>query len=321
MSELFGNRYRSTGITYQGGSGVVCICDDPNLSRRVAIKFLGAYRDKRRIYDEIAALMSIRSKNVVQIYDILIEPGNNIGIVEEFLDGPALSDPLPKPAAAPELLRVLYQVSNGVADIHAHSLIHRDIKPNNMRFTPDGLLKIFDFDLARALDKAETVGFKGTRGFAAPELYEFEAHFGPAVDVYALAATMVAYQSGRIPADLYKQPPTPEAWVQSGGLSAALAGFPDTLIELLGRALSSDPSRRPAAKEIQDEAAAQLLRGSHRALVVGGGQTHYCDARTHPFISRSGEGRWSLPILGRGSRSPLLLVTYSSTTGAWRLAI
>lgn len=84
MATVFGGRYRASGTVMSGGGGDVHLCHDPNLERPVAVKFLKAGVEKRRLLDEIAALQKIRSKNVVQVLDLVDDPTFGIGIVTEI---------------------------------------------------------------------------------------------------------------------------------------------------------------------------------------------------------------------------------------------
>ena len=79
------------------------------------------------------------------------------------------------------------QIASGIADIHDVNVIHRDVKPANMKIDNEEILKIIDFNLARDVKDGKTHGFVGTRGYAAPEQYSASvAVFGLEVDVYAL---------------------------------------------------------------------------------------------------------------------------------------
>jgi serine/threonine-protein kinase len=80
---------------------------------------------------------------------------------------------------------MLYQVATGLSDLHAQGIIHRDIKPDNIKIDESGLVKIFDFGLARFSGvNNETQGFAGTFGYAAPELLTDETNdFTEAIDV------------------------------------------------------------------------------------------------------------------------------------------
>ncbi len=275
-----GGRYVETSGTRSGGLSDVIICKDVNLDRDVAIKFLQPGIDKSRIYDEIAALQQIRSKHVVQVYDIIVvTPGNNVGIVQEYLPGADLSGGFDNPGDLSSILRSLYQLAAGVADIHDHGIIHRDIKPNNVKKDGEGLLKLFDFGLARSTPKASTVGFRGTPGFAAPELFTAgHVNFSGAVDVYALAATILFGITADLPQELLSNPPSPEAWKRKQGFNRLPLQLPSDIATLLNACLSTDPSSRPSARALVTAVAANLLLNRHRAVLMSLGQTYVCDA-------------------------------------------
>jgi eukaryotic-like serine/threonine-protein kinase len=270
-------RYVPTGSSAAGGIGTVMFCQDTNLDRKVAIKFIQPGGEHRRLLDELASLQKIRSKHVVQIFDVTyVNPGSRMGIVEEFIDGKDL-EPLLGKTKPTAFVRLLYQMAAGLADIHAVDIVHRDFKPNNTLIDADGILKIIDFNLARRKDAAHTQGFVGTRGYAAPELYaDGTVDFDESVDVYALGVTAFALLKGPVlPKEMQSRPPEPQAWLDSGGGFAGLGLHLDPkLVTLLDKCFSEAPSKRPAASAIRDRAARVLLRGKHRAFFTyGNGQT------------------------------------------------
>jgi serine/threonine protein kinase len=148
------------------------VCTDTHLERQVVIKSLKPGADTKRILDELAALQTIRSKHVVQIYDVIRdEKGAVVGIVEEYLPGDDLTS-VKAPQNSDEFLWLAYPIAEGIADIHAHNRVHRDIKRQNMKFDAEGCLKIFDFGLARdTAAEVSTMGEIGTPGYMAPELF------------------------------------------------------------------------------------------------------------------------------------------------------
>jgi serine/threonine protein kinase len=120
----------------------VVVCDDLHLDRKVIVKALAHGTDPRRLLDELAALQAIRSKHVVQIYDVIRDDSGTIfAIVEEYLPGKDLTS-LNPPATAIDFLRLVYPIAEGIADIHAHSRVHRDIKRQNMRYDGEGCVKL-----------------------------------------------------------------------------------------------------------------------------------------------------------------------------------
>lgn len=270
MSMTFGGRYEVIEEITTGGTGEVFRCNDKNLDRDVILKFLQPGVKHARIVDELAFLQSIRSKHVVEVYDVPVVGANNrMGIIIEFVDGNILEELGGQFSGVDSFLNLLYQLSSGLADIHEQGRIHRDIKPRNLKRDGGGIIKIFDFDLSRRFTDAKTKGFNGTRGYAAPELYVNEdevAEFTTAVDIYAMAVTCVFAALGALPEGLKKLPPAPDSWVSEYGWKSIIPSLDDELCKLLDLSLSADPAKRPPAKLIRDKAARLLLRGKHRAL-------------------------------------------------------
>ena len=144
-------RYKPIGHGACGGFSDVNYCTDTHLDRKVAIKFIQEESEKRRILDELQALLQIRSKHVVQVYDIIPGDAASLGIVEEFVEGEDLLTSDFSTQSLENYLKILWQVASGIADIHDKGIIHRDIKPNNMKLDGEGVVKIFDFGLISAV--------------------------------------------------------------------------------------------------------------------------------------------------------------------------
>ena len=142
-----------------------------------------------------------------------------------------------------------------------------------------GLIKIFDFGLARDEgDDAKTKGFKGTFGFAAPELLSNDTvSFTPAIDTYAFGASIFILAGETIPECLQKFPPLPPA----PGYFSKLKNrsIPKDLADLLEKCLATAPADRPLMKEIRDELSRYLLRDKHQAMAVIGGNTSYLNSK------------------------------------------
>jgi eukaryotic-like serine/threonine-protein kinase len=264
------DRYTSSGRSMVGGMGSVMVCQDTILDRPVAIKFISSAAHKRRMDDEVAALLKLRSKHVVQVYDVLQAGPDEIGMVQEFIDGQDLFESHAVPTSSAQLYKQLWQIASGIADIHELGVIHRDIKPNNMKTDPEGVIKIFDFGLARDDGPgAKTRGFVGTRGFAAPELYERPFAFTNAVDTYAFGATALYLATGDLTPELLDQPPRIEPTGYFAGLPLGIAA---EIVRLLDLCLSEEPANRPPLREVRDALAKHILFDRHRALVVHNGQ-------------------------------------------------
>lgn len=273
---VLAGRYEMGGDSFSGGMAHVYVCRDLILERIVAIKVMPGDGNQRRVRDEISALLTLRSKHVVQVYDVfaLAESKEDLAIVQEFIDGKDLFDATMFPESTKDYLKLIWQISSGIADIHKLGIIHRDIKPNNMKVDGEGVLKIFDFGLSRPDgDEASTVGFVGTRGFAAPELYAQHVNFTAAVDTFAFGATALYMAKRDLPAELTAQPPSfPQDNFQNNSFN-----LPVELVQILNACLNTDPAQRPAMAAVRDLVGKYLLADRHKALVVFGNQASYLD--------------------------------------------
>ena len=268
------NRYQSVGQPLKGGMAAVYPCRDTILDRNVAIKVMPNSQEQRRIHDELKALLKMRSKHVVQIYDLFFIE-NDLAIVQEFIDGEDLFN-IPKPDTAIDYLKLIWQIAAGLSDIHENKVIHRDIKPNNMKIDGEGILKIFDFGLARDEGpEASTIGFVGTPGFAAPELYAYTSKFTSAVDTYAFGMTALFLGLGLIPPELSKKPPILNS--SDDYFDAIPYQLPRETLEVLKKCLNPTPENRPSMGDIKITIEKSLLKDQHKALVVYNGNASYLD--------------------------------------------
>ena len=272
---LITDRYKNIGSAHPGGMASVYPCHDSILDRKVAIKVMPGSANHRRARDEISALLKMRSKHVVQIYDILRDNSDDLAIVQEYISGRDLFEAETAPKDANEYLKLIWQISSGIADIHSLDVIHRDIKPNNMKIDSEGLVKIFDFGLSRNEGpQAATVGFVGTRGFAAPELYAHNSTFTKAVDTYAFGATALFIGLRTLPQEILQQPPTLPA---SNPFSFPGLKLSSEVTSALGSCLNPNPSKRPTMSKVRDVLAKHLLQDKHKALVVFKGKASNLD--------------------------------------------
>jgi serine/threonine-protein kinase len=219
----------------------------------------------------------MRSKHVVQVFDV-INSGSELGIVEEFIDGFDLWETDFPRKSLLNYLKTLWQIASGLADIHEVGIVHRDIKPNNMKLDAEGVVKIYDFGLAREDGpKAKTRGFIGTIGFSAPEQYRVTtAVFSRAVDVYAFGATAYYLATADLPDELKEAPPEP---LPAKAFSLLGIGLPEELAVLFTKCLARDPGERPEMSAVRDAIAKYLLRDRHQALVVYNNVPTYLNAQ------------------------------------------
>lgn len=296
---MFPRRYEIIEGPLNGGMSSVYKCKDSTLSRHVAIKIMQDAANERRMIDEIEALLKLRSKHVVQVFDLLPMQGGR-AVVQEFIEGPDLWGPEAHPANADETYRYLWQIASGIADIHAAGVIHRDIKPNNMKIDPEGVVKIFDFGLARNEGcDASTLGFAGTFGFAAPELFVRPAIFTPAVDTYAFGATAIHLIAGELPVHM-RRAAQPQA-LPERYLDQLNSGLARDVLQILESCLHIEPAQRPQMSSVRDIIAKHLLLNKHQALAVYQGAPHYLNTNNRT-VSISWTGVGSVRISYDGMR-------------------
>src|SRR5213593_3218208 len=177
--------------------GIVWKAYDTVLRRYVALKLLSSSFRKtkdmqERFLREARAAGAIQHANIVTVYD-LGESEGQLYIAMELVEGRDLSDmiALRDPLALERKLDITMEVLAGLHFAHQRGVIHRDVKPSNVRIMPDGRIKIMDFGIAR-LQKADTTGsgaIVGTPTYMAPEQITNGA-ITPATDVFSVGCML-----------------------------------------------------------------------------------------------------------------------------------
>jgi predicted Ser/Thr protein kinase len=259
----------------EGGMGVVYQAYDASSKREVALKVLrgrqASPHQLRRFEREAQALALLRHPAIVRIYSTGEHEGSPY-LVMELVVGDTLGDRIRGQGPLPEgeALRIGLALAQGLAYIHAESVLHRDLKPGNVVLAADGRPVIVDFGLAKLLANesqriTRSQAFVGTPGFAAPEQLRDAAHVDAKADVYSLGAILYAMATG-VP---------PGGQENAGGLALLLATEqgtwtrprelrPDLSPEfetLIARTLAGEASERPSAGEVAT-GIANLLDGT-----------------------------------------------------------
>jgi len=249
-----------------GGMGVVYRAHDERLSRDVAIKVLPSEllsddTARKRFRKEALALAKLNHPNIETVHEF----GNAEGLdflVTEYIPGITLDAKLAA-GALPErqVLSLGIQVAEGLEAAHRAGVVHRDLKPDNLRVQPDGHLKILDFGLATLLPRVEpsqeTVSLPeglgaGTLPYMSPEQLRGEAVDGR-TDIWAAGVVLYEMATGRRPFDnklttaltagIIDQPPPPPTKLKPG-LSSRLE---DTILKCLEK---GPDHRYQSAKEL-----------------------------------------------------------------------
>ncbi len=209
IGDILNERYRIEEILGQGGMGAVYRAIDINLGVEVAVKenLFITEEYARQFRREATILASLRHPNLPRVTDHFVIGGEGQFLIMDFVDGEDLRERLERNEILDEeeALPLFLEICDALAYLHSRTppIIHRDIKPGNVKVTQDGRAVLVDFGLAKVADDSvsTTTGAKAmTPGFSPPEQYGT----GPTdarTDVYSLAATLYAALSGCIPED------------------------------------------------------------------------------------------------------------------------
>ena len=147
----------------RGGMGVVYLGHDTRLDRAVAIKALPEHLATApdrlaRFEREARALASLSHPNVAGIYGVE-DHENSRYLILEYVDGETLEERLDRgPISSDEAIDIALQIAAGLEAAHDAGVVHRDLKPGNIKITPDGQVKVLDFGLARSAEGVSSTG-------------------------------------------------------------------------------------------------------------------------------------------------------------------
>jgi len=266
--------YRIVRLIDEGSSGRVYEAHDPNTNRRVALKWLrpDAPQDMRDMFiGEAQNAARVEHPNVCPIYGTGVQDERPY-IVMRFYGG-TLSDRLRAevPPPVPTVLRWVRDIANGLAALHAASLVHRDVKPSNVLMDGrTGTVALTDFGLAVPHDLDSGTGVAGTPMYMSPEQWE-NGPITPKSDVFNLGVVLYRALTGTHPfgeghrfdigARVLRDEPDFDRVRQPN--------HPPEVVSLLREALEKSPSDRPTAREFADRIDAYLLNFERRAQPRG----------------------------------------------------
>jgi len=267
-----------------GGMGEVYRARDTRLDRDVAIKILpqtfAADAERlARFEREAKTLAALNHPNIAHIYGVEEFAGGR-ALVMELVEGEDLSVRLSRGAMpASEAAVIARQIADALEAAHERGVIHRDLKPGNIKVTPDGVAKVLDFGLAKALDPssghelmnsptitspATQLGtILGTAAYMSPEQAKGRA-VDKRADVWAFGAVLFEMLSGRRAFDGDDVSTTLAAvLMRDPDWSALPASTPPALVMLLRRCLERDAKLR-----LRDIGEARVLLGNPESLQV-----------------------------------------------------
>lgn len=207
---LLHNRYRIVEILGQGGMGSVYRAIDENLGVAIALKENLFTTDEysRQFRLEAVILANLRHPNLPRVSDHIVLGDQGQYLVMDFIEGEDLRFRMERIGMLSEddAVHIGAAICDALAYLHTRKppILHRDIKPGNVKITPDGHIFLVDFGLAKVYQNASQATTTGARamtpGYSPPEQYG-TARTDPRTDVYSLGATLYAALSGVIPED------------------------------------------------------------------------------------------------------------------------
>ncbi len=257
LGRVLGERYELAEKIGNGGMAEVYSAHDNLLDRAVAVKILHeAYRSDlefiEKFHSEAKAAARLSHPNIVNIYDVGID-GIDHYIIMEYVQGNSLKDKIREKGELDILTatKIAKDIANGLAHAHAHNLVHCDIKPHNILMTPDGVAKIADFGIARAITES-TMTYNGnvigSVHYFSPEQAQGGA-VTPKSDVYSLGIVMYEMLTNRLPftgenpvtiamKHIEEEPMPPSQFRQQ---------IPPMLEAVVLRAMNKNPDLRPSS--------------------------------------------------------------------------
>lgn len=299
--------YRLLARIGKGGMGFVYRAEHVRLGREVALKLLRQDYAKRkdavaRFFQEARTVNRVRHRNIVDVTDFVELDDGTTFIIMELLTGQSLGSWVKSGIEVPRALGILAQICDGLGAAHSVSVVHRDLKPDNVIIArePDGseVVKLLDFGVAKLINQGdddfgvETAAGSvvGTPAYMSPEQAGGLPIDGRS-DIYSLGAIMYELFTGQpmfrgrsfgefVRKHLTEQPPPPRSTPRGARLDPRIE-------QIILRAIEKEPSRRyQAVTELRD--ALLALLGDFQAL------------------NQSGQRRLQ-PLPGESARIPAIL--------------
>lgn len=155
------SHYRILSRLGAGGMGEVYLAEDTQLGRNVAIKSLPKVaaadaQARKRLIREAQAAAKLDHPNICSIYEVVSDDDRSF-IVMQYVEGETLAKRIAqKPLELPEVLDTAMQLADAIAEAHSCGIIHRDIKPQNIKITARGQAKVLDFGLAKVVRELDS---------------------------------------------------------------------------------------------------------------------------------------------------------------------
>ncbi|MFN8454370.1 MAG: protein kinase [Anaerolineae bacterium] len=270
IGKILGNRYRVLREIGSGGMAWVYLAEDTKENHLVAVKILYPQFSQdityvQRFNREAKLASTLTDPHIVRVLDYGADRDVNY-LVMEFIEGQDLRSVLNEKGPFPwkNALEIIDQLATALEQAHQHGVVHRDIKPQNMMLTEDGLLKVLDFGIARipALPTLTQSGFIGSPYYVSPEQAMGE-EVDVRSDIYSAGIVLYELLSGSIPFDakspwsiisrhIANEPPP---------IVLPTGNIPHNVQDLLKRMVAKRPQERFQTPNLLRQAIASVLAG------------------------------------------------------------
>ena len=294
VGKVIGNRYEILEKIGEGGMATVYKARCNILKRYVAVKVLREEYTTdeefiKRFNTEAQAAASLTHPNIVSIFDVGHED-NIYYIVMELVQGKTLKEIINEDGVLPWKwsINIAIQVASALETAHKNNIVHRDIKPHNIIITEDGIAKVTDFGIAKAVSNSTITAFGTTIGsvhYFSPE-HARGGYTDAKSDIYSLGVVMYEMLTGRVPFDADTPVSIALKHMQEKPIEPMKLNpsIPLAINKIIMKAMEKEPSLRY-------QSATEMLKDLSMALKDPEGEFVKSNAETLQYTQR-------VPVLG-----------------------
>lgn len=308
IGKIIGNRYEIIKEVGAGGMATVYKAKDHVLNRPVAVKVL---RDEfttdmdfiKRFNSEAESAANMQHPNIVSIYDVGHEEETNLYyIVMELIKGKTLKQIINKDGVLSWKwsVNIAIQIAAALELAHKNNIIHRDIKPHNIIITEDGVAKVTDFGIAKAVSNSTITAFGSTIGsvhYFSPEQAKGSVVIDERSDIYSLGVVLYEMITGRVPFDADTPVAIALKHMQEKPIEPIEINdeIPIAVNDIVMKAMQKDPiNRYQSATEMLADLSEALKDPDGDFVIIenkDGGYTRIMPAVSDEDIERNASGR------------------------------
>lgn len=275
--KILGNRYEIIEKIGTGGMATVYKAKCKVLNRKVAIKVL---KDEfandaefiKRFQIEAQSAASLSHQNIVSIFDVGKDDGMHY-IVMELAEGKTLKEIITEKGQIPwrDAVKIAAQIASGLSQAHKNHIIHRDIKPHNILITKEGVAKVTDFGIAKAVSNSTINAFGSTIGsvhYFSPE-HARGGYTDEKSDIYSLGVVLYEMTTGKLPFNAETPVSVALKHLQEQAVEPKTlnADIPDSLNAIIMKAMEKEIANRYASAEAFYNDLTKILKNPDELVV------------------------------------------------------